>query len=90
MKTIIEYNPAINVGSDDVLKTDIILVFKKEEPVGYVHFDTNEGVYKLFVNFNTSLDEDFLTEVIIKVNDSYKYLEDLILDYPELQFKIVE
>ena len=90
MKTIIEYNPDINIGSVDIAKNDIILVFKKEEPVGYVHYDTTERSFRLYVNFNTNFDEAILEDGITQVDESYKHLDKLILDYPDLQFKLID
>lgn len=81
MKTIIQFNPDINIESHSVGKLDIVLVFKDEEPIGYVHQDKG---FKLYANF-------FSDEVILEEKDEhYDTLGALILDYPELQFKIVE
>lgn len=81
MKTVIQFNPDVNIESHSVGKLDIVLVFKDEEPIGYVHQDKG---FKLYANF-------FSDEVILEERDeTYETLGALILDYPELQFKIVE
>lgn len=90
MKNIIQYNPNINVGAEEVLMSDIILVFKKEDPVGYVFCDKIRKGFKLYINFDNGLDSDISTENILFSNkEIYDSLGDLINDYPELTFKIV-
>jgi len=81
MKSVVQFNPETNIESHSVGKSDIVLVFKDEEPIGYVH--QSEG-FKLYANF-------FSDELILEENEEiYETLGALILAYPELQFKIVE
>lgn len=90
MKEIIKYNPNTNIGTEQILKTDIILVFKEGTPVGYVHYDFSIHAFKLFINFNSDLEEAFSDDILTKKKDSYKDLGELILDYPNLQFKLID
>jgi hypothetical protein len=82
MKTIVQFNPDINIESHSVGKLDIVLVFKDDEPIGYVHQDKG---FKLYANFFS--DTLMLEE---REEEIFETLGSLILSYPELQFKIVE
>lgn len=88
MKNIIQFNPDTNIESHSIQKNDIILVYKDDEPIGYVH--NTDGKYKLYANF-FNLENIVETNVIEELNsDGFILLEDLIKYYPELQFKLVE
>lgn len=86
MKNIIQFNPSLNIESHFVVKTDIILVYLNGEPIGYVH--QNNG-FSLHANY--FIDDSGDVQVGIEnLDNNYKTLADLMNDYPELQFKIVE
>lgn len=83
LKEIIQYNPEINISAAEISKNDIVLVFSKGEPVGYVHYEHGQG-YSLYVNFDVDLEAD------ITLPGPYDTLDKLILDNPRLSFKLIE
>ncbi|MGV8961909.1 MAG: hypothetical protein ACOH2V_00830 [Candidatus Saccharimonadaceae bacterium] len=82
MKQIIEFDPADTIKSSEVSKSDVIIVFKDDEIVGYVH---SNGLHQFTLYTNYIID-DFIE---IEREFSFNTLKQLILAYPFLTFKIL-
>lgn len=82
MKQIIEFNPADTIKSSEVNKNDVIIVFKDNVVVGYVHSNELDS-YTLYTNYV----DDFLE---IEREFSFSTLKQMIDAYSFLTFKILD